>query len=212
MIKKILIISGFFSPVFLTGCFSEKKTELKPKVLIKNEISKASVFNAQLLYKDSKLTESLLEIEKVLKNYPNDGEALFLKSLVYFKSSNYKKTSEILSILTNKQKLELAESCIELQALNNSKTNLEVIKIAKFFFPDCLDDLIQKKYLSDPLIKFNKQEILRFGKLYDQAIAKSDDEDKKRQIEEAFIKKYKLTNEELNHITSNYLEVLANEL
>ncbi|MCO4780945.1 MAG: CDC27 family protein [Candidatus Cloacimonetes bacterium] len=204
----LLILSTFL----LTGCFSKPDPSIKPKLNHEDSKPEASVFTAQILYKDSKLVESLLEIEKSLKLNPNDSEAIFLKALIYFKTNKYAETHKLLSQLNENQKMELAESCIELQELNSPNTNKELVKISKSYFPDCLEDLVQKDYLSDPLDKFTKQQILKLGKLYDQAISKSDDDNVKKKIEDQFMKQHNLSNEELNHITSNYLEVLAEEL
>lgn len=210
---KILYLSILiFSSAFYIGCTSKDDQSIKPKLTTEIINTEATVFNAQILYKDSKLTESLIEIEKCLKLNPQDSEAIFLKALIYFKSNQFDKTNSLLAQLDESQKMELAESCIELQDLNSPKTNKQLVQLSKDYFPDCLEDLVHKDYLSDPLEKFTKKQILRLGKLYDQAISKSDDDDIKRKIEESFIKKYGLTNEELNHITSNYLEALADGL
>jgi hypothetical protein len=187
MNKNLYLSLLIVSTSLCLGCFSKPDSSIQPKLNQEITNEETTLFTAQILYKDSKLTESLIEIEKFLKLNPKDSEAIFLKALIYFKSNKFSDTHNLLSQLDDSQKMDLAESCIELQALNNSKTNSELVKISKKYFPDCLEDLVHKDYLSDPLEKFSKEQILRLGKLYDQVISKSNDDDMKRKIEKQSI-------------------------
>ena len=104
----------------------------------------------------------------------------------------------------------LAESCLELRELNTTKSKEVVHSLASTYFPDCLAELSQPDDSQESL-SFSKEQVMRYGRFYDEGMQKEDDPEIRRMKEEAFLKEYQLTEEQLGEITSRYLDYLADD-
>jgi|GEM_PF-2281424 tetratricopeptide (TPR) repeat protein len=189
-----------------TGCSNSPVSPKRP--VADKPVQTDDLLSIEASYHQGKYLEALSLLDSYLSKHPNNPDALFLQGLVYFQSGDLKGTRQSFSRIPQKERSLLAESCLELRELNSAQSKDKILELAREFFTDCLQELETTTKAVENLT-FTKDQIMKYGQFYDQVMGQEDDAEIRRMKEEAFLKKYSLSEDQLGEITSRYLDYLA---
>lgn len=194
--------------LILTGCTSKSQAPVRPSPA-QNQPS-SSLYLAETAFQSGQNLQALNLVNSIISKDPRNVQALFLQGLIYLKSGDFEQGRKSFAEISPADRTTLVESCIELKELQNEKNQEPIRNLAQLFFPDCLEELNEKLEYTEPH-SMAEEEIIRYGQLLDKALEGEDDPEIRRLKEEAFLKQYQLTGEQLDEITSRYLDYLADQ-
>lgn len=207
-----LILNCFISVIaclLFSACCSEVEQVNRPSSEVKHsEVDISLTIEAD--YRAQKYPIVIKTAEEFIRTNPESWEIHLFLGLAYFNYGDHEKAKSIFNSIPPESRNRLTDSCLELQVINTAQSNAEVIEMSETFFPDCINDLKKPNLPPEPL-KLDSDLVLKLGKMYDAEIAKEDNPQKRKLIEKEFIRKHKLTEEELTEISARYLEMISLE-
>jgi hypothetical protein len=218
LIHKYPLFGITLSFLFFCGCFQQtpsKKTQMvKPDSIPQSSgTGSSSVFNAITYYRDNRLPMALNEINAVLASQPSNWDSVFWKGMIFLKSSQEKDAFAAFSSIPEGEREMLMESCTELQQLKKDE-NLSALALqaAKSYFKDCLEEWDSgDEQSSSSTSGFSKARIIELGKLYEDDVLGIEDPQLRAKKETEFLKKNSLTKDQIDEISGEYLNYLAED-
>ena len=195
--------------IFSAGCFSDNSPVKRP-VSTTQSVSETSTLELVTYYRNQKYPMVIKSAQALLKSEENNWEARFFLGLAYYNYGDIEAADTTFSSIPEKIRHNMVDSCLELQGLNSNSEEKRLSTLAMKFFPDCLKDLKIPKP-SSQTFELNDDAIKNYGQLYDASIAAEDDPDLRRLKELEFLKKHRLTEDQLTEITARYLELITEE-
>ena len=195
--------------IFLSGCLSDSTTVKRP-ISAAQLTPETSTLELITYYRNEKYPMVIKSTQELLKSQPNNWEAILFMGLAYFKYGDNEAASSTFNLIPENIRNNMVDSCLELQGLSLTTDTEKLRQLTKKFFPDCLEDL-NKPDSSSKELMFDDQTVKNYGQLYDASISSEDDPDIRKLKEQEFLKKYKLTEDQLSEITARYLEIIAEE-
>ena len=193
----------------LQGCRTEVEQVRRPTAETNDQQSNFSL-NLEANYRSQKYSLVIKDAENFLIKNPEAWDVRFLLGLAFFNFGDHEKAATVFDQIPTDVRVGMLDSCLELQAAKAINNTSALIKISKIYFPDCLEDL-QTKNSSTDKAELSSELIMKYGKLYDEAVSRNDEPEIRRLKELDFMKKHKLDEKVLNEITSRYLEILADD-
>ena len=200
-----------FWPVFivLAGCISDN-TSVKRPISSIQAVSQTSNLDLITYYRNEKYPMVIKSAQMLLKSDPENWEAKFFMGLAYFNYGDNEGAFTTFKLIPENVRSNMVDSCLELQGLNSTSNEKQLSKLASKFFPDCLNDLTKPTKISNE-IEIDDNAVKNYGQLYDASISTEDDPKVRKLKEQEFLKKHKLSEEQLSEITARYLELIAEE-
>ena len=209
MISQILKLGWCLgTALILAGCTTTSQAPVRP-ASTKPEPSNA-LYSAETAFHSGKHLQSLNLLNTIIASDPNNAQALFLQGLIYLKTGDLEQSKKSFEAISADERTVLAESCIELSELETERNRVTIQTIAQLYFPDCLAELNSKTQRVD-LNSLTEDEVIKYGRLLDQVMQGEDDPEIRRLKEEAFLQEHQLTNDQLDEITTKYLDYLADQ-
>ena len=207
--RKRTILTFWPMLIVLAGCVSTSTSVKRPISSIQS-VSQTSNLDLITYYRNEKYPMVIKSAQVLLKSEPENWEARFFMGLAYFNYGDNDGAFATFKVIPENVRSNMVDSCLELQGLNSIPNQKQLSKLASKFFPDCVNDLTKPTNTSNE-IEIDDNAVLNYGQLYDASISTEDDPKVRKLKEQEFLKKHKLSEEQLSEITARYLELIAEE-
>ncbi len=195
--------------IFLSGCLSDSTTVKRP-ISATQLTPETSTLELIKYYRNEKYPMVIKSTQELLKSQPNNWEARLFMGLAYFKYGDSEAASNTFNLIPENIRNNMVDSCLELQGLSLTTNTEKLRELTMKFFPDCQEDLSKPEKPSKEL-EIDDKTVKNYGQLYDASISNEDDPEIRKLKEQEFLKKYKLTEDQLSEITARYLEIIAED-
>ena len=207
--RKRAILTLWPMLILLAGC-SSNSTSVKRPISSMQSVTETSNLDLITYYRNEKYPMVIKSAQALLKSEPENWEARFFLGLAYFNYGDNEAAVTTFKLIPENVRSNMVDSCLELQGLNSISNEKQLSKLASKLFPDCLNDLIKPTETSNELA-IDDNAVRNYGQLYDASISGEDDPEVRKLKEQKFLKKHKLSEEQLSEITARYLELIAEE-